>query len=421
MHYLEGIDRVSGIKMKNLNVLYLLNCFPALSEVFVLNEITGFIDLGWNIRIVSISTPNDKKVHNSVVQYNLFDRTTYLEYTAYSRRQLFQKGVIAFLSDSTLGIRKKLQLLHLCHNNDAGGLGIKWFLNCLKIIAIIKQDNIDHIHCHFASNNVRLAYIVHQIIRIPYTFTAHSYEIFPQSDKDIEVLAANAKKVIAPSEFNKQYMYETLRIPSEHIQVVTCSKYLDKLQPVKNYTTSPFRIVSVSRLVEKKGYPYLIEACKILKERGVEFSCTIHGEGKQREELQHLIQESCLEKDITLGGALTHEEVLAFISTGSVFVLPCIRASNNDLDVIPNVLMESMAMGIPTISTHISGIPELIENSVNGLLVPPNDSHALAEAIIKIKEQPDFTETIRLKGRENVENKFNVKKNVMTLAKIFTR
>jgi glycosyltransferase involved in cell wall biosynthesis len=345
--------------------------------------------------------------------------TTYLEHATSSRKQLFSKGLSVLFAGNTLTMKEKLKLFKLCYTHDSQGVGVKWFLNCITAIKIIQEKNIHHIHCHFASKNVHLAYLIHQTTQIPYTFTAHAYEIFPQSDKRTAIWAQNAKKVIAPSKFNKQYMHDNLQIPLKNIEVVTCSKYLDKLQSVREYSLFPFHIISVSRLVEKKGYPYLIEACSILKKRGIEFSCTIQGEGDQRKILTNLIREQDLEKEVALGEALTHEELLAFIRTGSVFVLPCIRAGDGDLDVIPNVLMESMAMGIPTISTEISGIPELIEDGVNGVLVPTNDSLALAEAIIKVRNNPDFAEAIRKKGREKVEQDFDVRKNIEKLAAIF--
>lgn len=408
--------------MRKLHILYLLNQFPVLSELFVLNEITGLIDLGHNVYIISINRPHEKKVHNNVKSYSLMNKTTYLESMPYSYKQILKAAIAALFTDRTLLIKEKFQLLKLCYDNDMDGLGVKLFLSCLAIIKIIKDKGINHIHCHFAYKNVQWAYLIHQVLKIPYTFTTHANDIFVNRPyQNIQKWAVHAKKVITISEFNKKYMSREFNIPSDKIEVVTCSKYLDTLEPVQEYTRSPFRIISVSRLVEKKGYPYLIQACKILKDRGIAFSCTIHGEGEERPLLEKLIQENRLEYDIRLGVALTHDEVITFMKTGSVFVLPCIRTDNNDMDGLPNVLLESMVMEIPTISTNISGIPELIEDGVNGIIVPQKDPLALAEAIIKVRDNPNFTERIRKKGKERVLQAFDVNKNVRKLVEIFER
>ena len=404
------------IRMGKLHLLYLLDQFPVISQVFVLNEITGFIDLGYNVHIISMNTPHEEKIHNTVKKYHLLNKTTY-----FPRIKIVEKGVTALLANNTLTMKEKIQLLNLCHDKYyIGKFAIKWFLSCLAIINIISDKKIDHVHCHFAYENVKLAYIIHQVIKIPYTFTAHANDIFVDYPyKDITKWAEGAKKVITISEFNKNYMHNKFKIPLEKIEIIPCSKYFDTLAPVEDYTLSPLRIISVSRLVEKKGYPYLIKACKILKDRGIKFCCILHGEGDERQILEKLIKENGLEKEVTLGTALTHDEVIEFMKTGSVFVLPCIRAQNNDMDGLPNVLLESMAMEIPTISTDITGIPELIKDGENGIIVAQGDPAGLAEAIIKVKENPHFADRIRKKGRERVLQEFDVHKNVRQLAEIF--
>lgn len=417
-------DTVKKFSMRNHNLLYLLQTFPLLSEVFVLNEITGFLDLGWNVQIVSLDHSYEKLMHDNVIRYRLLERTMYLENLAdSSKRILVVKGMCALLMNRTLSLKNRLRLLHCCYDKSAGkGLTLIWFLSCLPIIKLIQEHHIEHIHCHFAYQNVRLAYILHQMLPISYTFTMHAYDIFVEHPyRDLSNWAACAKKVITISEFNRQYLHTMFDLPLQNIEIVPCSKYFDPLTPVQNYTVAPLRIVSVSRLVEKKGYPYLIKACQILKDRGIVFSCTIHGEGPERETLENLIVTHGLQQDIHLGGALVHHDVIEFIKTGSVFVLPCIRARNNDMDGLPNVLLEAMALEIPTISTDISGIPELIEHGENGVIVPPENPLALAEAILTIHSHPDLAEKIRKNGRKRVLQEFDVQRNVGKLAALFER
>lgn len=388
-----------------------------------MNEITGLIDLGYHVHVISLAPPIMRIPHKHISKYSLLGKTTYVQATRASLSTLFLKSLSHLKGNSVATIREKLYLLSTCYNHQPGRIGLKpalrRFCSCLEILPVIKYRRIDHIHCHFTRQNVHIASVLNKVFHIPYTFTSHAGDIFVAPDKNLKGWAEQAKRVITISRFNTHYMHTQFGIPLEKIVVVPYSKYLDQLTPVQEYSGNPFRIVSVSRLVEKKGYPYLIRACKILKDKGTAFSCIIHGDGEEKTLLERLIQDNKLEHDVLLKGGLAHDEVIRFMKTGSVFVLPCVRAKNNDMDGLPNVLLESMAMAIPTISTRLVGIPELIEDGVNGFLVPPNNASALAEALIRVKENPEFAEQIRQKGRERVLKEFDVHNNVNILVRIW--
>lgn len=409
-----------------MKILYLLNRFPVISQTFILNEITRLLDYGHDLSIISLVKEDSEKVHNNVIEYDLVNKTTYLKFFSQKNEltmmNLLKKVIKDTFKNKMLTQKEKFTLLKSCYNTQEDvGVASRKFLSCLEIIKVIKEKKIEHIHCHFARRNVNIAYRINKVIGVPYTFTTHAHDIFINPAEDFKKWSMGAEKVISISEFNKKYMHDHFDLSYEKMEVIPCSNYLDKLTPVLDYQSNHFKIVTISRLIEKKGYPYLIEACKILKDKGVEFSCEIQGNGPQKAELERLISKNNLGKDITLGGVIKHDEVLDFIRSGSVFVLPCIRGSDNNMDGIPTVLMESMAMEIPTISTDITGIPELIDDSVNGVIVPQNDSAALADAILKIKEDPGFAEKIRKKSREKVANKFNVEKNVKKLIEVFLK
>src|SRR5262249_47447352 len=144
-------------------------------------------------------------------------------------------------------------------------------------------------------------------------------------------------------------------------------------------------LLAVGRLVEKKGFPFLLEACRWLKDRGCEFQCQlVGGTGAREQQIISLIDELGLADTVVLRPAVTQEELQQIYQQATLFVLPCQIAENNDRDGIPNVLVEAMAVGLPVISTNISGIPELIEHGVSGWLVPQKDARALAEAIAEL-------------------------------------
>jgi glycosyltransferase involved in cell wall biosynthesis len=294
-------------------------------------------------------------------------------------------------------------------------LSLKYFLWSLEIAGIIKSQDIQHLHLHFASPLVWLAYILHRFLGISYTFTTHANDIFVNPSPFLRQWADSSKRVITVSEFNRKYINENFNIPLDKIDIINYCIYVDKIEPIKKYTNDPFKIVSISRLVEKKGYQYLLEACKMLKDSNVKFSCEIRGEGPQRSILERIIATNGLKEEVTLGGFIKHEDVFRFIRSGSVFVLPCIRAGDDDMDGIPNVLMEAMASEVPTVSTDITGIPELIDDGIDGIIVPQNDPRSLADAILKIRNDTNFAEKIRKNGREKIRKKFNVDSNVKLL------
>ena len=180
-------------------------------------------------------------------------------------------------------------------------------------------------------------------------------------------------------------------------------------------------ILSVGQLRERKGYPYLIEACRILREQGFDFECRIVGEGPLYEELDNQIQDLGLENHVLLYGALPEEEVINQYEQATIFTLPAILGKDGDRDGIPNVILEAMAMEIPVVSTDHSGIPEVVEDHVNGLLVPPGDPDTLAQALSRLLRSPDLRKRMGQKGRQTVLAKFDPHKNARLLLDAFIK
>ena len=169
------------------------------------------------------------------------------------------------------------------------------------------------------------------------------------------------------------------------------------------------RIRSSGRLVEKKGFEYLIDACKVLADRGTAFECVIGGSGPLEQTLRSQVEELDLRDRITITGeALKQERIPEFMHSGDVYVLPCVWASDNDVDGLPQMLMEAMACGLPAISTRLVGIPDLIIHERTGLLVEPNDAVALAEAISRLGEDHDLASSLARAGREHVLESFDI-------------
>ena len=143
-------------------------------------------------------------------------------------------------------------------------------------------------------------------------------------------------------------------------------------------------IISIGRLIEKKGFGDLIDACALLRSRGHKFVCTIIGEGPLEETLRAQIAAAGLEQSVELAGPQTQAQIAEQLANATVFALPCTREADGGMDNLPTVIMEAMAAGLPVVSTPLGGIPEMIELGVNGELVPERDPEALSAALERL-------------------------------------
>ena len=210
-------------------------------------------------------------------------------------------------------------------------------------------------------------------------------------------------------------------IKEEKIGVVHCGIDINEFTPGKKIRNKILKILSVGRLHEQKGFEYLIRACELLKrEWGLDFVCDIIGDGKERPELEEIIREIDLQKEVHLSGAVDQHGVRKAMEKADVLVLPCVAAASGAMDGIPVVLMEAMSMGLPVISTMISGIPELVRNGA-GLLVEPGNVKELASAIEKFAGlDHDKREEAGRRGRSIIEKEFNLKREVGKLTELFS-
>jgi glycosyltransferase involved in cell wall biosynthesis len=163
----------------------------------------------------------------------------------------------------------------------------------------------------------------------------------------------------------------------------------------------------------------LLKACHLLKERGYEFDCQIVGEGPLRDDLEAQIRQLGLENVVTLCGALPHQAVIDKYKQSSLFALPCVVQADGERDGIPNVILEALAMELPVVSTRHSGIPEVIEDGENGLLVPPETEIPLVDALAQLLDDPELRQKLGSKGRTTIMRSFSVESNVEKLLKEF--
>ena len=283
------------------------------------------------------------------------------------------------------------------------------------------RQEIDHLHVHFALNATTLAMIVARLTGITYSFTAHANDIFANPILLPQKIKA-AHFIVAISDYNARFLERIVsgEATRRKIEVVRCGIDVSHFAPPAARPLAPKpTILGVGRLVEKKGFPTLVEACKRLKAQGHAFTCRIVGDGPHAAQLAAMISEYGLEDCVKLEGVVFQEALKGYLEQTDIITLPCVVAQDNDMDGIPNSLMEGMAMGIPAVSTTISGIPELIEDNVSGLLVPPNDAAALADALARLLTDAGLRQRLGMAGRHKVVAEYEIYQNTRKLLDIF--
>lgn len=284
--------------------------------------------------------------------------------------------------------------------------------------------NIDLVHAHFAHDAAYTGMQISRILNKPFTFTAHAFEIFSRQSysKDrFRILTDGAVKVITPSVFNKRYITNETGCTEDKVEIVRATINPGKFDNQKRLydKNGKIKIVAIGRLVEKKGFEYLIKAMSKIVEKEPRTFLSIIGSGELENYLINLTRNLGLTKTVHFLGAQTNERVLYELSSSDLAVLPCVVAKDGDMDVCPLTLQEAMAMEIPVISTTVGSIPELITDGEEGLLVAERNESALADAILKLLHNTSLRENMGKKGREKILREFNIKTQVDKLLEIW--
>lgn len=275
--------------------------------------------------------------------------------------------------------------------------------------AKLRKQDVSHIHSQWIHSGGTVAMFAAWLLNKSFSFTGHAADLFRERAA-LKDKIKRADFIVCISEFHRQFYIDNGADPQKLI-ICYCGIDTSHFSPVTQTSKKDgiLRIISSGRLVEKKGFPVLVSACAELKKRGVAFTCLIGGSGPDEANLRARITAADLDEEITLTGeALKQEEIPEFMESGDVYCLPCVWASDNDVDGLPQMLMEAMACGLPAVSTQLVGIPDLVINEETGLLVPPNDEVALADALSRLASDPRLGAQLAKKGREHVTSTFDL-------------
>lgn len=399
---------------------YVLKMYPRFSETFILNEILELERQGVEVRIFSLHKPNDGRFHARLAKVQA--KVTYLpEYPQVEPEQVRPACWNLFRHDP--GRFLKTLWYSLTHPN---GMGYKRFLRVSVLADQLLKEPVDHLHAHFASSATSAAMLAHMLTGISYSFTAHAKDIYLDS-LDPHLLRDKmqaARFVVTVSDFNLKHLMELsdgkdgTAAGRPLIQRLYNGIDLNQFSPRSGWSpetaASPL-ILSVGRLVEKKGFEDLIRACALLRDQGIDFRCEIIGKGPREKALRELIARLDLAGSVHLLGPRPQDEVVAAYERATVFALPCIIGEDGNRDGLPTVLLEAMAMGIPAVSTSLTGVPEIIDNGITGLLVSPGDPSALAAALARLLGDPALRKSMGRQARLKVGRQFDLRRNVSIL------
>ncbi len=403
---------------------YLLKTFPKLSETFILNEIVQLEGMGSRLHLFSLRKPPlYDKFHPEVAEVQA--KVTYIRpLSRLTRVGHFLRSNVRWdpLEATSAGgehlrlfIHNPIRYLSTLwfHLRAPGKRRLKEFLQAGLVTRGLQRRKIGHLHAHFANVPASVAELVHRFSGITFSFTAHAKDIYLTSHRELTRKMRAAKFVLTCTGYNRKYL-ESIGSGCTPIYLAYHGVDLSRFRVLEAAPRpdGPLRLLSVGRFCEKKGFPYLIRACRILKERGWKFSCAIVGFGPTYDQLRSLIAELDLASQVSLVPELTQDQLVEMYRAAGIFVLPCILTSDGDRDGIPNVLIEAMAMQIPVVSTDVSGIPELVDHMQNGLLVPEKDVAALADAIELLFSDPELRRRFGENGRAKVMRQFTLAHNV---------
>lgn len=425
---------------RGVAVAYLMSRFPKLTETFVLYEMQAVEELGVRVEVFPLlraratgSHPEGRSVVRKVAERLLPARSPVLmhpEAEPYVARAHFAP----FLSDGIVrsnwrafrrAPRRYLRTLATLVAENLGSAnlllgGLAIFPKAVHFGEEMRQLGVRHVHAHFANHPAAAAWIIHRTAHIPYSFTGHGADL--QVDQHMLCRKIReARAVVTISDYNRAFMADHCGVQVlPKIHVIHCGVDLTAILPTLDRPDAerPLEILCVGTFYEVKGHPHLIEACRLLAARGRAFRCRLIGEGPDRDALERQVHEAGLNETVLFEGPRSRSEVIGAMQRADLLVLPSVPTASGRREGLPVVLIEAMASGLPVIATGISGIPELVRHDVSGLLVPPRDPVAIADAVERLAGDAGLRARLVRAGRQTVEEEFDLQSNAAHLLEL---
>ncbi len=383
---------------------YLFERFPAFTKTFCAREVAELYRQNVRVPVFSIRPPND-------------DRPLNISLDGVDIRYLPDSNGLWFKVLTRLAARR---FSHIW-NPKEDPRDKHRFYEAIHLGPQLEKEGITAVHAHFAGLATRTAWWIKRLFGIPYSFTGHANDIFvekPDQRLPLRQLIKDADFVATETAFSTEYLKSKFPESANKIYRVYNGLSLDPFR-LADPAAGSLQIISIGRLIPKKGFEVLVNACNTLIARGLQLKCRIVGSGPEHVPLRQLIDRLGLGKFIELTGPKAQPEIVDLLAQSNLFVFSAVEDDSGDRDNLPTVIIEAMASGLPVVTTGLGGIGEIVTHQANGLIVPEGDADSLAEAIAFLAEHAELRKSYGQHGLAVVKEKFRVETTVAELIGLF--
>jgi len=403
-----------------MKIAFIVRTFPALSETFILNQITGMLDRGHEVDIYAFRKGNTDKMHSSIKSYDLLKRVCHLSNYKIPPNKLIRLIKAAELTAKGLiknpkGLLKSLNIFK--YGKRAFSLEILY-----KSFPFLGKSSYDIIHCHFGPIGKKVASLKELgILKGKFIITFHGQDIRLGKEKGGDIyhnLFESYDRLLAISNYNYDNLIRFGANPQKiisHPVGIDINKFLFRGRSMASKNLKSIIIITIARLVREKGLQYGIRAISKLLRKFPKLHLEYHiiGAGQLENQLRKLVEELDLVEVVSFLGALDQEEVIREIENAHIFLLPSI------VEALPTVLLEAQAAGLPVVATNVGSVSEAIIDKKSGFLVPTRDAEALTEQLEYLIEHQGLWQKMGCAGRKYVEENYDIDKLNDRLEKIY--
>lgn len=389
--------------MKTPKTAYILLWFPLASETFIFKEVISLWNMGMDLKVFTLYGEKTRNLSEEMLSVSHkmerlgipFIKHAFKDVAYWWKRN---RRLTAELF-RTVPVRR-------WNGFEKGGENLWSFLCGFRLARHFQEEAIEHIHAPWANGPATAAWIASRLTGIPFTFTARAWDIYPP-DGALREKIRDATFIRSETAANIKYLAEFSGMGSDKMYLTYNGVPLKTSREAPVSMRQPYKLLALGRFVGKKGYDFLLHACKMLKDSGKEFHLTLAGDGPRRIQLKRLVNKLGLDDLVSFPGFLPYDRISDLFCESDIFLMPSVVHKSGDRDGIPTVLMESLMHRVPVIATDVSGISELVEDEVTGLLIPEKNPEAIANAVVRMTANRQSAIEMAERGRAKVLKQFN--------------
>ncbi len=398
-------------------VAYVVLWLPEPSQTFVLDEVNTLFRLGLDVEVFTLYGPRSPRriagmpaALPPVFRFGSKSMPRLLKNLTQVDSQ-FDPGARKFLL-KVIGRRWR--------SLETAGEALWAALSGVTLAKILPGRGVQHIHASWANGPATAAWVASRLSGIPFSFCARAHDIYPPDGALLEKLAA-AVFVRTENDANRHYLAGLLPAAAPKLHPIYNGVPLEANNAIRPQVSPPFKILALGRFVIKKGFSFLLQACHLLAQAGLDFQLTLAGDGPEKVHLQGLVKKYHLNSRVQMPGFVDRQQVRQLLAATHLFVMPSIVAPSGDRDGTPTVIAEALLHKVPVVATKVCGIPEMVRPGETGWLVPPEDPPALAQAIIQALANPAEAHHRAANGGQLMRQEFDSRKNYRRLMDYFEK